>query len=902
MTVGELFVKMALDQSQYNRDLDEMVATTKKKAAGLGGIFKGAFSFALAMGMKSGLSSLGGMISDFVKTAADTEVLGVAMNSVAKASGYATSVLKEHRKEVMELGIAEQEASKILTRFMQAQLDTADAAKLARVAQDAAVIANMNSSQAAEQMTEAIAKQRPELLSAFGMTKNMNGIYSDYAQTIGKAGSELSDFEKKQAMLNYILAEGEKIAGTYESSMNAVGKQIGSLPRYWDTLKNAIATPLALPALSVVIKAITNGLKNAIAWAEANAQTLQQWGQVAANIASTIISAFQYVAKVFADNWTFIKLAGTALVTYAIATKVATGATALFQLISMALKGTLTTSVPILSALSTAVGTYRVQMALAPAATNLFSLALYKVQAAAYAAWTALGPVGWAIILISALVSGGIHLWGKYKESLMKTPKIPQAGDLSNKLKDLNDTTKKATKGFDKQKEALKKLRKEASKTLTSMDELHKIEKAMAAADGGLEAPPFSLEDFGLGDLDIPDDMFGIGDAFEDLMEKASIKGFFEWLWDSWSEWVQSWEWLDKVEDAVVEFFTQTIPDIWNSLIQWFKDCWESIKESWNSFWEWVSNGWDDLKQSVQDIWNSLIQWFKDCWESIKESWNSFWEWVSNGWDDLKQSVQDIWNSLIQWFKDCWESIKESWNSFWEWVSNGWEGLKQSIKDIWNRVIQWFKDCWESVKESWSSFWEWVSNGWDDLKQSIEDIWDGTIQWFKDCWDGVKGTWNKFTEWVRGWSLWKTIEDKIAWLKDVFNFQWKLPKIKMPKFSVSWDTSGVWGSIGKFLGLPGKPNLKVTWLAKGGIVGNATLIGAGEAGREAVLPLDRNTGWADIVAEKLMSSLGSFTGGMNEDPIIVQVIIGGDMILEEIIDASKRRNARAGKTVIQLGV
>ena len=765
MTVGELFVKMALDQSQYNRDLDGMVATTKKKAAGLGGIFKGAFSFALAMGMKSGLSSLGGMISDFVKTAADTEVLGVAMNSVAKASGYATSTLKVHRKEVMELGIAEQEASKILTRFMQAQLDTADAAKLARVAQDAAVIANMNSSQAAEQMTEAIAKQRPELLSAFGMTKNMNGIYSDYAQTIGKTASALSDFEKKQAMLNYILAEGEKIAGTYESSMNAVGKQIGSLPRYWDTLKNAIATPLALPALSVVIKAITNGLKNAIAWAEANAQTLQQWGQVAANVASTIISVFQYVVKVFADNWTFIKLAGTALVTYAIATKVATGATALFQLISMALKGTLTTSVPILSALSTAVGIYRVQMALAPAATNLFSLALYKVQAAAYAAWTALGPVGWAIILISALVSGGIHLWGKYKESLMKTPKIPQAEDLSNKLKDLNDTTKKATKGFDKQKEALKKLRKEASKTLTSMDELHKIEKAMAGADGGIEPIDFGFDADSL--FPNMDEAFfgpdGLVGAFEELTEHASIKGFFEWLWGSWSEWVQSWEWLDKLEEDIIEYFTL--------------------------------------------------------------------------------------------------------------VRVGWENLPQFIKGKWNSLVQWFGNCWEPITGDLSSFWGSVRVGWD-----------------------------KFAEWVRGWSLWKTIEDKIAWLKNVFNFQWKLPKIKMPRFSVSWDTSGAWGSIGKFLGLPGKPNLNVTWLAKGGIVGNATLIGAGEAGREAVLPLDRNTGWADIVAEKLMSSLGSFTGGMNEDPIIVQVMIGGDMILEEIIDASKRRNARAGKTVIQLGV
>jgi len=71
--------------------------------------------------------------------------------------------------------------------------------------------------------------------------------------------------------------------------MGAVGKQIGSLPRYWDTLKNAIAKPFALPAISVIVDGITNSLKNAISWAEVNQLTLQRWGQTAANVAGYII-------------------------------------------------------------------------------------------------------------------------------------------------------------------------------------------------------------------------------------------------------------------------------------------------------------------------------------------------------------------------------------------------------------------------------------------------------------------------------------------------------------------------------------------------------------------------------------------------------------------------------------
>ena len=162
-------------------------------------------------GLFGGLA-IGGLAKDFAETAMRTETLEVAMLSVARASGYATDELLKAKDAIRDKGIAEQESMQILTRFMQSQLDVAEASNLARVAQDAAVIANVNSSDAAEQMTEAIAKQRPELLSAFGMTKNLNVILSEYANTLGLTANELGETERIQAMLNYILQEGEKIA------------------------------------------------------------------------------------------------------------------------------------------------------------------------------------------------------------------------------------------------------------------------------------------------------------------------------------------------------------------------------------------------------------------------------------------------------------------------------------------------------------------------------------------------------------------------------------------------------------------------------------------------------------------------------------------------------------------
>lgn len=112
---------------------------------------------------------------------------------------------------------------------------------------------------------------------------------------------------------------------------------------------------------------------------------------------------------------------------------------------------------------------------------------------------------------------------------------------------------------------------------------------------------------------------------------------------------------------------------------------------------------------------------------------------------------------------------------------------------------------------------------------------------------------------------------------------------------VSWSTAGLWGSIGKFLGLPGKPIIDVTWLAKGGILTRPTLFGGGEAGREAVLPLDNNTGWADIVADRLAAALqktqlaGAGAGGAGD----IYVYIGNEQVDAYVYRSQDRRNTRS---------
>ena len=93
--------------------------------------------------------------------------------------------------------------------------------------------------------------------------------------------------------------------------------------------------------------------------------------------------------------------------------------------------------------------------------------------------------------------------------------------------------------------------------------------------------------------------------------------------------------------------------------------------------------------------------------------------------------------------------------------------------------------------------------------------------------------------------------------------------------------------------------LSVSWFAKGGILDGAqifgrmgnTLLGGGERGREAILPLDTNTGWMDVLANRIAQSLD--VGGGNDGNVSVNVLMDGDLITSYVIKGM-RNKTRAG--------
>lgn len=123
---------------------------------------------------------------------------------------------------------------------------------------------------------------------------------------------------------------------------------------------------------------------------------------------------------------------------------------------------------------------------------------------------------------------------------------------------------------------------------------------------------------------------------------------------------------------------------------------------------------------------------------------------------------------------------------------------------------------WDKIKAGASALGQKIKSAWNTAVQSVKDAAKKMLDWltwpFRQAWDKIKSI--------------------IGWIKNLFpidlsNF---FGKIKLPHFS--WD----WIDIGGIISIP---KIDIDWYKKGGIFDAPTIAGIGEAGPEAVVPLDK---------------------------------------------------------------
>ncbi len=170
-------------------------------------------------------------IGHFALLAARVENLDTVMKAIGQTNHITAGQMDLTETGMRKLGITTQVSREIIARFTQNNLDLADSLKVARIAQDAAVVAGLNSSETAERMMVAVQRLDTRMLRNIGILINLRSEYQKVAIATGRYENSLTANEKQQIVMQAVMRAGAALNGTYEKSLQDVYKQWTSLDR-----------------------------------------------------------------------------------------------------------------------------------------------------------------------------------------------------------------------------------------------------------------------------------------------------------------------------------------------------------------------------------------------------------------------------------------------------------------------------------------------------------------------------------------------------------------------------------------------------------------------------------------------------------------------------------------------
>lgn len=289
--LGALYTRIEAD----TKGLDKAESAIKSFAGKAAGYFAGiASTAALASAVKS-----------VTLLTARYDQMGVVMNVVGKNAGYNAKQMSDYQKGLESTGISMISARENLTKMAQAQIDLTKSTELARVAQDAAKIGNINSSEAFSRMIQGIQAGEVEILRNIGLQVNFEQGYQNTAAALGKTTAQLSNQEKVMSRANETLRAGQLANGVYAASLETVSGKLGSMPRLIENIK-VRSGDIFQPATVVILDKFKKSLDVLNNYLDKNAGNFKDWA-----------ASMKNVAKYLLDSEGFIKQYGGGLATLA---------------------------------------------------------------------------------------------------------------------------------------------------------------------------------------------------------------------------------------------------------------------------------------------------------------------------------------------------------------------------------------------------------------------------------------------------------------------------------------------------------------------------------------------------------------------------------------------------------
>ena len=283
-----------------------------------------------------------------------------------------------------------------------------------------------------------------------------------------------------------------------------------------------------------------------------------------------------------------------------------------------------------------------------------------------------------------------------------------------------------------------------------------------------------------------------------------------------------------------------------------FKKHWEETKqiflEGWNAVTEGITNAWNGFIEGAKTLWENFKLVFKFLWDHIKEIFMISWEAITSPITLAMKLfigvIKTIWEPMTQFFSQTWGKIKDSatntWNATTSFLQNTWTNIKTKASETFTNLKTFLGTTWDNIKSTTSSTWDNIKTNlgqnWDNIRSNASSKFESIRQTISTAWGNIKtisgAVWDVIKQSISGKmdGIKNHIRGAIDSITGFFrNCRLELPHIRLPHFNISGSFS---------LNPPSIPHISVDWYKTGGIATGPSIVGIGEAGKEAVVPLE----------------------------------------------------------------
>lgn len=320
------------------------------------------------------------------------------------------------------------------------------------------------------------------------------------------------------------------------------------------------------------------------------------------------------------------------------------------------------------------------------------------------------------------------------------------------------------------------------------------------------------------------------------------------------------------------------------------------LYQNWDTVVEFAKTAWQGLCDFISGICQAIGEFFSGLWTKLQEIFEPIGQWFGEKFQQAWDAIVNIFTPIGSWFGQRWADVTSALANIGAWFTNMFQKAWTGLTNIFSKLGSWFGDRWNDVTSVLANVSSWFGNMFTSAYNAVKNAFSSIGGFFSGVWSTVQSIFVNAGQKVGsavGGAFRSAVNGVLGTIENVVN-------------GFIGMINGVIGMINKIPGvsLGGIGYVSLPRLARGGIVDSPTIAMIGEAGKEAVVPLE-NTGFIQtlgrVVSSAVVNAMAGVSpqGGFSGDGDIVIQIAGhefGRVAIQEI----NKEHERAGQTLLKI--